>query len=215
MCRLFFPEGSRCYLLRCYLPPGGPRGRSGDATGRQPRDRGDAAPRESVALAHVLNLLGPLPANPLAPAEVLACGLYQLQPRQRPFPGHVPLHLCEYDGQVQCGPPRYAVPIDGFPEADDLDYVLPQPSQSSKISVRDPPKRSSAAAFTQSSGWRAAFRKLSPGRVQEAPPPHPRRPVRSRRWFSRLLASASLATDTRAYPNGFPLISRWPPVLAW
>ena len=37
----------------------------------------------------------------------------------------------------------------------------------------------------------------------------------TRRWFSRLLASASLATDTRAYPNSFSLIFRWPPVLAW
>ena len=38
---------------------------------------------------------------------------------------------------------------------------------------------------------------------------------RRRRWVSRLFASASLATDTRAYPKSLPLIFRWPPVLAW
>ena len=37
----------------------------------------------------------------------------------------------------------------------------------------------------------------------------------TQRWFSKLLTSASLATDTRPYPNSLPLIFRWPPVLAW
>ena len=79
--------------------------------------------------AHVLYLLGPLPADPLAPTEVLSGVLYPLQPRQRPLPGQVALHLREDDGQVQHRPPHGAVLIDGFPEADDLDLVLPQPSQ--------------------------------------------------------------------------------------
>ena len=37
----------------------------------------------------------------------------------------------------------------------------------------------------------------------------------TRRCVLRLLASALLATDTRAYPKSFPLIFRCPPVLAW
>ena len=53
---------------------------------------GDAAPRESVAPAHVLYIFGPLPANPLAPSEVLASSPYPLQPRQGT------LHLRQYDG---------------------------------------------------------------------------------------------------------------------
>ena len=43
-------------------------------------------PQEAVALAHVLYLLGPLPADPLAPAEVLAGGFGPLQSRQRSLP---------------------------------------------------------------------------------------------------------------------------------
>ena len=36
----------------------------------------------------------------------------------------------------------------------------------------------------------------------------------TQRWVSKLFASASLATDTRAYPNRVPFIFCWPPVLA-
>ena len=43
----------------------------------------------------------------------------------------------------------------------------------------------------------------------------PEQSARRRRWVERLLASASLATGTRAYPESFPLIFRWPQVLAW
>ena len=46
----------------------------------------------------VLYLFGPLPADPLAPTEVLAGSPYPLQPRQRTLPGKVALHLCEDDG---------------------------------------------------------------------------------------------------------------------
>ena len=91
-------------------------------------------------------------------------------------------------------------------------------SQSS-TSVRGRPRRSSAATFTQSPGWRAAFRRFSPGRFQEAPLPTSSKTcsqsANTRRWFSKLLASALLATDTRAYPKSLPLIFRWPRVLAW
>ena len=52
-----------------------------NTAGRQPGYRGDAAPRESVALAHVLDLFGPLPADPLAPADMLAGRLDPLQTR--------------------------------------------------------------------------------------------------------------------------------------
>ena len=45
--------------------------------------------------------------------------------------------------------------------------------------------------------------------------PPPTRPTLTPPFtFSRLLASASLATDTRAYPWSFPLIFHWPTVLA-
>ena len=48
--------------------------------------------------------------------------------RQRSLPGQVALHLREYDGQVQHRPPHGTVLVDGLPEADDFDLVLPQPS---------------------------------------------------------------------------------------
>ena len=132
--------------------------------------------------------------TPFAPTEVLAGGLVPLKPRQRSLPSQVALHLREDDGQVQHRPSHGAVLVDGLPEADDFDLFLPQPASSSSTSVSDRPRRSSAATFTQSSGWRAAFRRFSPGRFQEAggrpsddsalagsrrPPrcPCPRRPV--------------------------------------
>ena len=86
-----------------------------------------------------------------------------------------------------------------------------QPSSSS-TSVSDQPKRSSAATSTQSPGASASFRRYQPGRFQEAHLlPSSKtysQSASTRRWVSRLLVSASLATDTRAYPWGFPLIFR-------
>ena len=67
--------------------------------------------------------------TPLAPPEVLAGDFDPLQPRQRPLPGQVALRLREDDGQMQHDPPRGAVLVDGLPEADDLDMVIPQPAQ--------------------------------------------------------------------------------------
>ena len=62
---------------------------------------------------------------------------------------------------------------------------------SSKTSVSDRPKRSNAATFTQSPGWRAAFRRFSPGRFQEAPLPTSSKTcsqsAKTRRRVSRLL----------------------------
>ena len=84
---------------------------------------------------------------------------------------------------------------------------------------RSQPRSSSTTTFTQSHVWRSALRRFSPGRFQEAPLPTSSKTcsqsASTRRLVSRLLASISLATDTRAYPNSLPLIFRWPPVLAW
>ena len=55
--------------------------------------------------------------------------LVTLQPRQRPLPGQVALHLREDDGQVQHRPAHGAVLVNGLTEADDFDLVLPQPAQ--------------------------------------------------------------------------------------
>ena len=157
--------------------------------------------------------------TPLAPTEVLAGGFDPLQPRQRSLPDQVALHLREDDGQVQHRPPHaLSWSMDSRRLMISTSFSRGHPS-SSKTSVSDLPKRSSAATFTQSPGWRAALRRFSPGRFQEAPLPTSSKTcsqsASTRRWVSRLLASASLATDTRAYPNSLPLIFRWPPVLAW
>ena len=47
-------------------------------------------------------------------------------------------------------------------------------------SVSDRPRRSSAATFAQSPGWRAAFSRFSPGRFQEAPMPTSSKTCRNR-----------------------------------
>ena len=79
--RLSSSEGRRRYLFE--IPGADPA----DAARGQPGYRGDAAPGEAIALSHVLYLLGPLPADPLAPTEVLASSSYPLQPCQCPLPG--------------------------------------------------------------------------------------------------------------------------------
>ena len=60
---------------------------------------------------------------------------------------------------------------------------------------------------------------IQPRPVPRGPLPTPSKTcsqsVTTRRWFSKLLASASLATDTRAYPWSSPIIFHWPQVLAW
>ena len=81
------------------------------------------------ALVHVLDLLSTLLAGPLAPAQGLDSGLDPLKPRKRSLSGQVEIHLLEDDGQMQHRPSYGGVLVDGLPEADDLDIVIPQPAQ--------------------------------------------------------------------------------------
>ena len=109
--------------------------------------------------------------TPLAPAEVLAGGFDPLQPRQRSLPDQVALHLREDDGQVQHRPPHaLSWSMDSRRLMISTSFSRGHPS-SSKTSVSDLPKRSSAATFKQSPGWRAALR-LQPGPVPRGPAAH-------------------------------------------
>ena len=118
--------------------------------------------------------------TPLAPAEVLAGDLDPLPPRQRSLLDQVALHLREDDGQVQHRPPHaLSWSMDSRRLMISTPFSRSQP-RSSSTSVSDLPKRSSAATFTQSPGWRAALRRFSPGRFQEAPLPTSSKTARSR-----------------------------------
>lgn len=79
--RLSFSKGRRRYAFE--IPSANPA----DAAEGQPGYRGDAAPRTSIALPHVLDICGPPTAASFAPAEALASGLVPLQPHQCPLPG--------------------------------------------------------------------------------------------------------------------------------
>ena len=118
----------------------------------------------------------------------------------------------------QYRPPHGAVLVNGLPEADD--FLDRSPAAISAPRSATGPGGPAPPHSRSRIGWRAAFRRFNRGRFQEIS----RSPVSSktcsqsastRRWISRLLAFASLATDTRAYPYSLPIIFRWPPVLAW
>ena len=86
-----FPKGGQSY------PFGVTSANPPDAAGRQSGYRSDAAPREAIAPAHVLYLLGPLPSELLVPVEALAGGLDH-PVRQASTPGvKGALHLREDD----------------------------------------------------------------------------------------------------------------------
>ena len=82
---------------------------------------------------------------------------------QRPLPGKVALHLREDDDQVQHRPAHGAILIDGLPQADDLDLVLPQPALQIQHLGHRPARAVQRPTFTQSPGCKAAFKRLSAG----------------------------------------------------
>ena len=83
--QLSFSEAGRRYL------PEVPGADQADAARRQPGDRGDAAPRETVAPTHVLDLFSPLPADPLRRPRCLPVALTRSSPPAfSPGPGPAP-----------------------------------------------------------------------------------------------------------------------------
>ena len=152
--------------------------------------------------------------TPLAPAEVLAGGFDPLQPRQRSLPDQVALHLREDDGQVQHRPPHA---LSWSMDSRRLMISTPFSRNQISTSVSDWPSLSSprpshgplAGAGLQEIQSRPVLGALAASVLEDRS-----QSASTLRWFSRLLASASLNTGTRAYPWSFPLFFRWPPVLA-
>ena len=69
-------------------------------------------------------------------------------------------------------------------------------------SVSDRPRRSSAATFAQSPGWRAAFSRFSPGRFQEAQMPTSSKTCRNRPTPGAGSPAASPAPRSATGPGG-------------
>ena len=164
--RLSSPEGRRRYLFE--VPGADPA----NTAGGQPCNRGDAVPCEAVALAHVMYLLGPLPADTLALTQRLSGGFDPLQARQRSFPGQVPLHLCEDDGQVQHSPHHGAVLIDGLPETDHLDLVLSQPAKQLQHLGKRPAQAVQRRHFHTVPWGNGILQAIQPGPVPGSPTAH-------------------------------------------
>ena len=133
----------------------------------------------------------------MTPLRRPKCLPVALIPSSRPLPGQVALHLREDDGQVQHRPVHGAVLVDGLPEADDLDLVLPQPAQQLQHFGNRTSQVVQRRHLHAVARLKGDLQAIQPGRVQEASLPTSSRTcsqsASTRRWFSRLFATASLA----------------------
>ena len=86
----------------------------------------------------------------------------------------------EHMAVAQHRPTHGTVLVNGLPEANDLDLVLSQLAQPLQNLGQRPAQSSSATTFTQSPGWRAAFKRFSPAGSKRSRSPRPRRPGRRR-----------------------------------
>ena len=141
--RLSFPEGGRRYLSE--VPGADPA----DAAGGQTGYRGDAAPREAVALPHALYLLGRFRLTPLRRPRGLPVALTRSSPASVLSQAGSSSISAKTMARCSIARPRaLSWSMDSRRLTTSTWLFLNQPSSSS-TSVSDRPRRSSAATFMQ------------------------------------------------------------------